>query len=174
MTTFKIGDRVRHIHANSTPREIVAVGSNTVCVRGARVWDPSLEIWITDKIALEEAAEPRKRLREYTDLADGDVVVIAGVDWTYKRTEADGGMISSGGCTYGYCIGPLAALLVDEVRRKPRTKKRRVYEEVDVADAKAGDFLIDEQSGFHIHYTGGKCPGVVTFYRLVEETEVPR
>ena len=147
-TTFKIGDRVRHIHSVPAPREIVAVGSNTVCVRGAREWDPSLEIWIKDKIALVEEAEPRKRLREYTDLCDGDVVVIAGVPFM-----VDGDALIAGEQYIWTTQMPWAAMLVDEVRRKPRTKKRFVVEECE------------EHTGVMVH-------GVQV--KVVEETEVPR
>jgi hypothetical protein len=66
-----------------------------------------------------------------------------------------------------------ADMLVDEVRRKPRTKKRRVYEEVEDDSHKTGDLIVTKK-GYCTAHSNVPRDDDETIYRLIEETEVPR
>lgn len=198
MTTFKIGDRVRH----KTIGEGVVVEcheGHSMCSGGRVSWRS--DRWHSDHerggvdshyvnepmdLTLVEPAPPpdtRKRLREYTDLCDGDVAVIAGVPFT--RCAFGGGERLSYETEQGAVRevsqrdDVLSGMLVDEVRRKPRTKKRRVYEEVvDPTEVRTGDIhCFDGAENFVRRDEELKvmsCAMTRTVYRLVEETEVPR
>lgn len=177
MTTFKIGDMAR-LTGSGWPRYGLPVGSilpiedikeGHAVVHGAN----GDELFITDNVhwSAEPAPPPpatRKRLREYTDLCDGDVAVIAGVPFT-----VDGDALIADEKYIWTTQMPWAAMLVDEVRRKPR--KRRVLEEIDAKDVRAGDIIVYEDGRMVLDAEVGRSMyRVATVYRLVEETEVPR
>jgi hypothetical protein len=181
MTKFKVGDRVRltgdawrnhgligevHVVENIVGglAHIAAFGRGFAIYRDAMDYSATL---------VEHAPPPpdtRKRLREYTDIENGDTVVIGGVALTMTGgylTNEKGSQMST-----GYAI--IQDMLVDEVRRKPRTKKRRVYEEVDVKSALRGDIVVTSNGDRYTYYSSGDVADGEYVLRLVEETEVPR
>lgn len=179
MTKFKVGDRVRHAKfgagtvveslCDDEPKSMVCVHFET--------WDEydgEDDYHAICEVALwrDPPLDTRKRLREYTDLADGDAVVIAGVP-----LKVNGGVLEQDGCEPEWHV--YSEMIVDEVRRKPRMKKRRVYEEVDAKDAREGDLLEhdrDPRVRARLSDWDGDPSDLegATVLRLVEETEVPR
>jgi len=145
--------------------------------RWIATWNESVSVAIED-LGPRSASlfEPRKRLREYTDLADGDVVVIAGVDWEVEQNRHLAKLVR-GALSVSALGDAFRDMFVDEVRRKPRMKKRRVYEEVLNAKCIAvDDIIVCDGEEVVAGYKDLNLPANSnrTVYRLIEETEVPR
>lgn len=191
-TAFKVGDRVKltgEAWKDNEPemyRRVVEVTRHHENGNPAFIFD-GVEWYIyCDEhgdwsATLVEPAAPapdtRKRLREYTDLADGDVVVIAGVALTARApVPPDAIRVWNDERTNAYPVtnGALADMLVDEVHRKPKTRRRLLFDEVvDAKEAGHGDIVMDKHGHRSILCDQPVEEGEVVF-RLVEETEVPR